>query len=133
MCPTEYKRLNGSNYINPRKLEKTTYWSYSTIHKILQKEVYIGNMVQGTKRQRLRSKQMAVPREDWIIVENTHEPIIDIETWEKAQSILNKRTRNLDLECNMSIFAGFLKCGDCGRAMAKMFGSYLTEHLTLIY
>lgn len=58
-------------------------------------------------------------KDKWIIVENTHEPIIDKETWEKAQSLLHKRTRELDLETNKNIFAGFVKCGDCGRAMAK--------------
>ena len=77
------------------------------------------NMVQGTKHQRMRSKQKKMPKEDWIIVENTHEPIIDKETWEKAQSLLKKRTRELDLETNKNIFAGFVKCGDCGRAMTK--------------
>lgn len=119
LCPTEYKKLNGSNYNNSNKLESTTYWSYSTIDSILKKEIYIGNMVQGTRFQRMRGKQKRLPKEDWIIVENTHEPIIDIETWDKVQMLLTKRTRKLDLKTNTNIFAGFLKCGDCGRAMAK--------------
>lgn len=119
LCPAEYKQVNGENYKNCNRLESTTYWSYSTINSILHREMYVGNMVQGTKHQRMRSKQKKVPKEDWIIVENTHEPIIDKETWEKAQSLLNKRTRELDLETNKNIFAGFVKCGDCGRSMVK--------------
>lgn len=119
LCPAEYKQVNGENYKNCNRLESTTYWSYSTINSILHREMYVGNMVQGTKHQRMRSKQKKVPKEDWIIVENTHEPIIDRETWEKAQSLLNKRTRELDLETNKNIFAGFVKCGDCGRSMVK--------------
>lgn len=119
LCPSEYKRAMGLNYHNPNRLESTTYWSYSTINSILHREMYVGNMVQGTKHQRMRSKQKKMAKEDWIIVEDTHEPIIDKETWEKAQSLLHKRTRELDLETNKNIFAGFVKCGDCGRAMAK--------------
>lgn len=120
LCPSEYKKINGSNYNNPRRLESTTYWSYTTINSILNKEIYIGNMVQGTRYQRMRGKQKKVPKEQWIIVENTHEPIIDMETWNKVQMLLKRRTRKLDLETNKNIFAGFLKCGDCGRSMTKM-------------
>lgn len=119
LCPTEYKKANGENYKNSNRLESTTYWSYSTINSILHREMYVGNMVQGTKHQRMRSKQKKMPKEDWIIVEDTHEPIIDKETWHKVQTLLSKRTRKLDLETNKNIFAGFVKCGDCGRAMAK--------------
>lgn len=119
LCPTEYKRVNGENYKNSNRLERTTYWSYSTINSILHKEMYAGNMVQGTKHQEMRGKQKKVDRENWIIVPNTHEPIIDQETWRKTQLLLSKRTRELDLETNKNIFAGFVKCGDCGRAMVK--------------
>lgn len=119
LCPAEYKKVNGENYKNCNRLESTTYWSYSTINSILHREMYVGNMVQGTKHQRMRSKQKKMPKEEWIVVKNTHEPIIDKTTWEKAQALLQKRTRELDLETNKNIFAGFVKCGDCGRAMAK--------------
>lgn len=119
LCPAEYKKVNGENYKNCNRLESTTYWSYSTINSILHREMYVGNMVQGTKHQRMRSKQKKMPKEEWIVVKNTHEPIIDKTTWEKAQTLLQKRTRELDLETNKNIFAGFVKCGDCGRAMAK--------------
>lgn len=119
LCPAEYKKAMGLNYNNPNRLDSTTYWSYSTINSILHREMYVGNMVQGTKHQRMRSKQKKMDKENWIIVENTHEPIIDKETWEKTQSLLHKRTRELDLETNKNIFAGFVKCADCGRAMAK--------------
>lgn len=119
VCPSEYKKLNGENYKNSHRLESTSYWTYSTINRLLLNEMYAGNMVQGRRNQRMRSKQRAIDKEDWIIVEKTHEAIIDKETWEKAQCLLKRRTRNLDLNTNMSIFAGFLKCGDCGRSLVK--------------
>lgn len=123
VCPSEYKKLNGENYKNSHRLDSTTYWTYSTVNRLLQNEMYIGNMVQGRKTQRMRSKQRFIEKEDWMVVENTHEAIIDKETWEKAQSLLKRRTRNMDLSENTSIFAGFLKCGDCGRALVKKIGS----------
>lgn len=119
LCPSEYKRVNGDNYKNCNILSTTTYWTYSTVNVILHREMYIGNMVQGVMHQQMRGKAKKRPREEWAIVEGTHEPIIDRETWDKAQSLLKRRTRSLDFETNNSIFAGFLKCGDCGRAMSK--------------
>lgn len=122
-CPSEYKRLNGALYKNSNRLEITKFWTYSTIHQILRNEIYAGNMVQGRKTQRMRGRQRHIPQEDWIKVEGTHEAIIDRETWEKTQSLLKRRTRDLDLNTNMSIFAGFLKCGDCGRSLVKKVGT----------
>ena len=119
LCPSEYKRVNGENYRNCNKLATTTYWTYSTVNVILHREMYIGNMVQGIQHQRMKGKSQKQPKENWIIVQGTHEPIIDRATWDQAQTLLKRRTRELDLQSNNSIFAGFLKCGDCGRAMTK--------------
>lgn len=120
LCPSEYKRANGLRYTNGRRLAATTYWSYTTIAKILQSEVYIGNMVQGTHRQKMRGKQRPVPKKDWIIVRGTHEPIIDLDVWDKTQKLIAHRTRRMDCDKpSVNVFAGFLKCGDCGRAMTK--------------
>lgn len=123
VCPSEYKKINGDNYRNSNRLDSTSYWTYSTINRILQNEMYIGNMVQNKKSQRMRGKSKAQDKEDWIVVKGTHEAIIDDETWNKVQDLLKRRTRNLDLNSNMSIFAGFLKCGDCGRSLAKKVGT----------
>lgn len=119
LCPSEYKKLNGENYKNCNRLEKTSYWTYSTINIMLKNEMYIGNMIQGKKHQCMRSKQRSVDKDDWIRVENTHEPIIDLQLWYTVQKLLTQKHRDVDLETNKNIFAGFIKCGDCGRAMMK--------------
>lgn len=119
LCPSAYKELNGDKYKNSN-YKSCSYWTYSTINSILHKEIYIGNMVQGTKHQTMRSKQKRVDKEDWIIVEQTHEPVVDMDTWNKAQKLLNIRTRKLDLTTNQSIFSGFIRCGDCDAAMSKV-------------
>lgn len=124
LCPSEYKKLNGENYKNGNCLQSTCYWTYSTVNAILRNEMYIGTMVQGKKHQRMRGRQMPVAEEKWIRVTNTHEPIIDEETWNRTQILLKKRQRNIDLKKNINIFAGFLQCGDCGRAMVKTYWQY---------
>ena len=124
VCPSQYKKLQGENYRNSRRLTTTSYWTYSTIHRILQNEMYIGNMVQGRKKQHMRGRQRTVAKEDWIVVKDTHPAIIDQDTWEKTKNLLERRTRKLDLNSKGSVFAGFLKCGDCGRALANKNGCY---------
>ena len=120
--PTEYKRRKGLRYKGTGK-QYGSLWKYYAISDMLSNEMYIGNMVQNKKSQRMRGKSKAQDKEDWIVVKGTHEAIIDDETWNKVQDLLKRRTRNLDLNSNMSIFAGFLKCGDCGRALTKKIGT----------
>ena len=60
-----------------------------------------------------------VPKEEWVRVENTHEPIIDKETFEKAQELSKRDTKVSQKTKELSIWAGFLKCADCKRAMNK--------------
>ena len=119
-CPSEYKRLMGDKYRNTKKLESTTYWTYSTVHKVLANEMYRGSMVQRrTLRPTMHSKAVATSRENWAVVENTHEAIISQELWDTVQTQLRKNTRTLELNHNVGLFAGFIKCGDCGRSMVK--------------
>ncbi len=122
LCPAEYKKSLNLKYHNSNRLENTSYWTYSTIHKILQNEMYVGNMVQGKSNySRYRASQSRlVNKQDWIIVPNTHEAIISQKMFNTAQSLLHRRTRDMGLNQNVTIFAGFLKCADCGRFMSKI-------------
>ena len=118
--PSEYKRILGERYHNGRKMEQTTYWTYATVHRILQNQMYAGTMEQGRScRPLMHGKAVQLDRSDWTVVPGTHEAIIGPEQWERVQSLLRKRTRQLSFAQNQSPFAGFLRCGDCGRAMVK--------------
>ncbi len=119
LCPSVYKRENGENYRNSKRLQTTSYWTYSTVHKILQNEMYAGCMVQNKSVRKMRGKAKQRPREEWIVVPGTHEAIIEPGRWKFVQELLRQRTRCIDFEHNVSVFAGFLKCADCGRAMVK--------------
>lgn len=80
-----------------------------------------GTTVQGKRRAKSYKvhKIENVPEEEWIRVENTHEPIIDKETFEKAQELSRRDTKVSQKTNKLSIWAGFLKCADCKRAMNK--------------
>lgn len=120
-CPSEYKKQCGLHYHNGSKLNATHYWTYSTIRNILRNQIYTGAMVQNKDfRQVCKKKAFRLPKENWIIVENTHQPIIDKDTWKQVQELLQRNTRQMKLNQNVHCFAGFLKCGDCGRAMVKL-------------
>ena len=121
LCPTAYKKQQGLKY-NAPNAQSNPMWSTITIDTILKNRVYVGDMVQG--RQRVKSYkihiQERVPEEEWFIVENTHEAIIDRETFDKVQGLLKRDTRTSPKEKQLYLFSGFLKCADCGRAMSRI-------------
>ena len=121
LCPTAYKKQQGLKY-NAPNAQSNPMWSTITIDTILKNRVYVGDMVQG--RQRVKSYkihiQERVPEEEWFIVENTHEAIIDRETFDKVQGLLKRDTRTAPKAKQLYLFSGFLKCADCGRAMSRI-------------
>ena len=117
--PTLYKRQKGFNFNS--RTENDGLWSDRTVRRFLQNRMYIGDMVQGVNR-KVNYKVhecRAVPRDEWIIVEHTHEPIIDSETFEKAQSLFARNFHSGRNTGEADLFAGFLYCADCGKAMHK--------------
>ncbi len=74
-------------------------------------------IAQDTDKMIQDRKLVAVPKEDWIVVKNTHEAIIDEETFELVQKFISVKKRpNKTGRPNM--FVGLVKCPDCGRNMA---------------
>lgn len=121
--PSEYKRRNNSKYrnLNQENGVNGINWTISTIYTMLRNEVYIGNLVQG-KTQNINyknKKRKSLPKSDWIIVEGTHEAIIDIDIWDKVQSILKTHTRVIKGNGKRSVFSGKVKCLICGSRVVK--------------
>ena len=121
--PTGYKkkRLN-QNYNNAKILQEDYSWCPSTVRNILKNDIYIGNITQGKRRVKSYKvhKVEQVPEDEWITVENMHEPIIEKDLFEKAQSMRKVDTR-VQSNGELSMWAGILKCADCGRAMHKKY------------
>lgn len=69
-----------------------TEWSPKVVHDILVNEVYLGHMVQGRKRQSFSEgkKQQLLPHAEWMVVRNTHDPLIDEDTFQKVQGLQNR-------------------------------------------
>ena len=115
--PTEYKRLHGLRYQQPKR-KNSTLWKYFAIADMLENEIYIGNMVQGkygsvsykTKQNKPR------PKDTWYRVENTHEPIIERELWDRVQARIAQRAKPFD-GGTVGLFARKVRCANCGYTM----------------
>jgi len=105
-----------SKYFNQKHQRKT--WSPKTIRAILVNEVYIGNTVQNktatisykVKKRKPKSQQ------EYIRVENTHEPIISKELFYKVQEIL-KSKKSLSTPKHNELLKGLIFCHNCGRQL----------------
>lgn len=99
-------------------------WGVRMIHSILTNPTYTGDLAQG--RSRVKSYKVhqieAVPRKEWVEVAGTHEAIIDYETFDKVQALLQRDTRTSPKGREVHLFSGFLKCADCGRAITRCVG-----------
>lgn len=123
LCPGLYKRQRlGLKYQNPN-LNQTSQplWCAMTVSNILKNRMYCGDMVQG--RYRVKSYkihiQEQVPEDEWYIVENTHEAILERAAFDKAQNMLKRDTRTAPNQKKLYLFSGFLRCADCGRSMSR--------------
>ena len=119
--PSAYKRQQGMNYCHPASDKLDGLWPDSSVRRILRNPLYTGTMVQGknrTKSYKLHVSE-AVPEEDWITVEQTHEAIIPGELFDKAQALFERDTRTAPTHKQVYLFSGFLRCADCGKAMNR--------------
>ena len=121
--PTEYKRKNGSKYvnINAEKSNAKGLWTQSTVARILANEVYTGTLVQGKSHNisYKNKKRKKVEQADWIRIPDTHEPIIDAETWARTQERLNSHARVGKCSSELSPLSGKVRCALCGRPMKR--------------
>lgn len=71
-------------------------WGHTTINRILRNPIYIGTLTQGkeTTRSYKDRRRIAVDEEDWIVVENNHEPIISEKDFYEVQRLLDSKRRN---------------------------------------
>ena len=96
-------------------------WSSERITAMLKNETYIGNMVQGrTARISYKTKKcLRRQPEQWVVVEHTHEPLIDPETFRKVQLMVNSR-RNTRSRTYDFLLKGLIFCHECGYPLAVM-------------
>ena len=96
-------------------------WSSERISEMLKNETYIGNMVQGrmVKISYKSKKCLRQSPENWVVVEGTHEPIIDPETFQKVQLLVNSRKHTRSRTYDF-LLKGLIFCHECGYPMAVL-------------
>ena len=100
------------------KEDKKYIWHITQIKSMLKNEIYIGNCVHNKvssvsyKNKKIEKK----PKEEWLRVENTHEAIISKEVFQQVQEQMDRRRRK-QKNGETQVFAGLMKCADCGRAL----------------
>ncbi len=115
--PTMYFHRKGIP--TPGKIKQDSdVWAKQSVVHILENEEYLGRTVNfKTYKKSYKSKKyIENPRENWVIVENTQEAIIDQETFDIVQNLRKAKRRISDMG-TPHILSGMLYCADCGEKM----------------
>ena len=118
LIPSAYLAQHGEG-VNKNKSFKDVYgWGSSTICNILEKREYLGHTINFKTRKHFKDKKSHyVPENEWTIFENTHEAIIDQQTFDLVQKIRSKVRRYPDGWGETAPLTGLLYCADCGGKM----------------
>lgn len=121
LSPLEYKRFKGSKFSCSFKRNETASWTAVAVFRILKNPVYTGTLVQGkrsTPNYKVK-KLFDVPKDRWISVPDSHEPIISIEAFDNVAAILMADTRTVPSQDCVYPLSGLVFCGDCGMSMIR--------------
>ena len=116
LSPAAYKQQKGMKTQCPA----VQLWNSATVYQMLHNETYTGNLVQG-RHQKISyksKKTIWLPKEQWVMVENTHEAIIDRETFATVQQMLAHRARS-GAKGSVHPLARKVVCGCCGGTMEQ--------------
>lgn len=120
--PSYYFYRKGiGNWHTRADIDRPYDWNMQTIGDMIARPEYIGHTVnfRTYSSDYKERKVIKNPKEEWKIFENTHEPIVDKETWELAQK-LRKTPRRHDFAETPNPLTGLLFCADCG---AKLYNN----------
>ena len=111
--PSSLKRKNPNS-----KAKYNPMWTISSVKKILKNQMYVGDMVQSvqTKVSYKSNKKKTLPKSNWDIVKNTHEPLVDRFIFESVQNNV-KRTNVSVSNREKRLFENLLFCKECGNAL----------------
>ena len=129
LIPSAYLAQHGEG-VNKNKTFKDVYgWGSSTICNLLEKREYLGHTINFKTRKHFKDKKSHyVPEDEWTIFENTHEAIIDQQTFDLVQKIRGNVRRYPDGWGEAAPLTGLLYCADCG---GKMYALRLTVSVSV--
>lgn len=123
ITPLKYRVLYRDNFSDTGAARATDCWNYTTVKRIVKNQVYLGNTLLGkTRKASIKSRRkISIPQEDWAITSNTHEPLVDQMTFDKAQANLGKGSRDYRQydQVRKSIFGGIAVCSRCGYSLCS--------------
>jgi DNA invertase Pin-like site-specific DNA recombinase/ribosomal protein L32/K+/H+ antiporter YhaU regulatory subunit KhtT len=117
-CPRAYY-YSQMGKVNPNRKESNV-WGSSTVMQLLENRAYLGDLVQMRRTSpSFKSKRREFAPEDaWIVIEGTHEPLVDQVTWARVQKRVSSTKRaRVTKTGEVSLFSGLVKCADCGSTM----------------
>ncbi len=119
LSPKEYTRFRKHNPERDGEFERRHFWTRTYVQFMLKNEIYVGSMVQGREyTPSYRSKKREpIPKEDWIVVPNMHEPIVTRELFDEAQKRMGARKKTIKAKDEPDLFAGLFFCEACGTSM----------------
>ena len=116
--PYSYYALQHPGYLPGRNLPIDTRWHVTSVQMILKNPAYRGDCVNGKVGNKImHGQQRRRPEEEWIVVRNTHEPLVSEEQWEQVQRLIAVRRKSC-LGGEPQMFAGLVYCSDCGSALS---------------
>ena len=131
--PGQYLR---TGHLYQEEGDPVKIWHTGTIGNILRNSAYIGDLVNGRRKERLceNEKRHFTDQEEWLITKNAHEPIVDRETYDKVRSLFAQKVadssfssdRGKDIPVKEDKYHHLLFCGKCGKHLQMC--SRLWEH-----
>ena len=117
--PQAYFNQNNPGYYRNSDYWRKPYdWHATSIRAILNNPVYLGQTVFGRRKTKgfFDKSLVHVPEEEWIVVENTHEPLIQQELWNTVHQMMKAKRRE-NSKGEIQPFAGLVRCAHCGSAL----------------
>jgi site-specific DNA recombinase len=114
-CKQVATRLNAMGVPAPHKV-----WSHSTVHQMLSNPVYVGDFAYNKRSHQLNKRSVVHGEDEWVIVKDAHEPIVDRHTWDTVQNLLKAKWKGGGRPADdafKDLLTGFLRCGECEAAL----------------
>ena len=132
-----YGAAKISNKLNERglKTKRNCQWSQNAICRILTNELYTGKIINGKQEVAdfLTGRRTDKDETDWMVVERPDLRIIEPETYEKAQQILQSRNKAFNIkherQSNKYIFSTLIKCKECGWSFRRTVRTYKNTYV----
>ena len=121
LSPMEYKRSLGMRFATSFKANPQAAWSANAVLRILKNPVYTGILIQGretTPSYKVR-KRITKPENEWAIVSDAYEAIVERRDFDSVQKALSLDTRRSPGDSAVQLFSGMVFCGECGASMVR--------------